>query len=195
VNRVFKDKEGGLVVDYIGIAGALKQAMNDYTLRDRKNYGEMDIAKTALPRFCEKLKICSELFYGFQYQPFLNDYSSDADRANSMRDGANFILGKDEKTQKLFRKEAPLLKQARSFCQSLIGKKQRYESAYFEAQRIALNKFTGTGRLSFKEIKSTIRLMSFLNKVLKVMELSICSPVNRKNSRFFHRNTLNKSLI
>lgn len=36
VNRVFQDKEGGLVVDYVGIAGALKQAMNDYTIRDRK---------------------------------------------------------------------------------------------------------------------------------------------------------------
>src|SRR5699024_8272149 len=37
VNRVLGDKEGGLVVDYVGIAGALKQAMNDYTARDRKN--------------------------------------------------------------------------------------------------------------------------------------------------------------
>ena len=39
VNRVFRDKEGGLVVDYVGIASALKQAMNDYTSRDKKNYG------------------------------------------------------------------------------------------------------------------------------------------------------------
>lgn len=38
VNRVFRDKEGGLVVDYVGIASALKQAMNDYTVRDKKNY-------------------------------------------------------------------------------------------------------------------------------------------------------------
>lgn len=36
VNRVFRDKEGGLVVDYVGIATALKQAMNDYTTRDKK---------------------------------------------------------------------------------------------------------------------------------------------------------------
>lgn len=38
VNRVFRDKEGGLVVDYVGLASALKQAMNDYTARDKKNY-------------------------------------------------------------------------------------------------------------------------------------------------------------
>jgi type I restriction enzyme R subunit len=87
VNRVFKDKEGGLVVDYIGIAGALKQAMNDYTKRDRKNYGEMDIAKTALPRFAEKLQVCVDLFHSFKYQAFIEDISTDTDRANVIRDG------------------------------------------------------------------------------------------------------------
>ena len=45
VNRVFADKEGGLVVDYVGIASALKEAMNDYTSRDKKNYGDTDIAR------------------------------------------------------------------------------------------------------------------------------------------------------
>ena len=58
VNRVYRDKEGGLAVDYVGIAGALKQAMNDYTNRDKQNYGEQDIAKTALPKFIEKLEVC-----------------------------------------------------------------------------------------------------------------------------------------
>ncbi len=50
VNRVFRDKEGGLVVDYVGIARALKEAMKDYTVRDRKNYSDLDIANTALPK-------------------------------------------------------------------------------------------------------------------------------------------------
>jgi type I restriction enzyme R subunit len=163
VNRVFRDKEGGLVVDYIGIAGALKQAMNDYTRRDQKNYGEMDIAQTALPRFREKLKVCGELFHGFTYQAFINDVSNDAERANLIRDGINFIMGKNEEKQKLFRKEALLLKQARSLCQSLLDKAPRYESTYFKAIRIALNKFTGTGKLSFG--KSMPRSMSFSNKV------------------------------
>ena len=49
VNRVFEDKEGGLVVDYIGIASALKKAMNDYTIRDRKNYGVVLIMANLLP--------------------------------------------------------------------------------------------------------------------------------------------------
>ena len=61
VNRVFRDKEGGLVVDYVGIASALKQAMNDYTSRDKKNYGDTDVAKVAYPKFLEKLSVCRDM--------------------------------------------------------------------------------------------------------------------------------------
>ena len=71
VNRVFRDKEGGLVVDYVGIAAALKQAMNDYTVRDKKNYGDPDVGKAAYPKFQEKLEVCRDLFHGFDYTRFL----------------------------------------------------------------------------------------------------------------------------
>ncbi len=67
VNRVFRDKEGGLIVDYVGIAAALKQAMNDYTVRDKKNYGDPDVSKAAYPKFLEKLEVCRDLFHGFDY--------------------------------------------------------------------------------------------------------------------------------
>jgi type I restriction enzyme R subunit len=183
VNRVFRDKEGGLVVDYIGIAGALKRAMNDYTRRDQKNYGEMDIAKTAFPKFAEKLQVCAELFHGFAYQAFLDDNASDAERADLIRDGINFILGKNEDTQKSFRKEALLLKQALSLCQSLLDKEQRYEAAWFEAIRVALNKFTG-GKLSLREInaqigellKQSVRSEGVINLFDTREEFSIFSP-------------------
>ena len=71
VNRVFRDKEGGLVVDYVGIASALKQAMNDYTVRDKKNYGNTDIGKVAYPKFQEKLSVCRELLHEYDYSAFL----------------------------------------------------------------------------------------------------------------------------
>jgi type I restriction enzyme R subunit len=116
----------------------------------------MDVMKTALPKFCEKLKVCGELFHGFNNQPFLDDKTGDVERANLIRDGINFILGKDEETQKNFRREALLLKQARSLCQSMLNREQRIESAYFEAIRVALNKFTGTSKISFKEINDQI---------------------------------------
>ena len=70
VNRVFRDKEGGLVVDYVGIASALKRAMNDYTSRDKKNYGDTDVAKVAYPKFLEKLSVCRDMFHGYDYSKF-----------------------------------------------------------------------------------------------------------------------------
>ena len=73
VNRVFRDKEGGLVVDYVGIASALKQAMNDYTTRDKKNYGDTDVAKVAYPKFIEKLGVCRDMFHGFDYTKFTTE--------------------------------------------------------------------------------------------------------------------------
>lgn len=162
VNRVFKDKEGGLVVDYVGIARALKEAMNDYTVRDRKNYGDMDIAKTALPKFEEKLRVCGEFFYGFTYDDFLTGDSRDKVRADLITGGINFILDKNEdtqNTQKLFQKEALLLRQAKTLCQSLLNKQQRMESAYFEAIRIAISKISAPRKLSFKEINEQINEM------------------------------------
>lgn len=73
VNRVFKDKEGGLVVDYVGIAAALKQAMSDYTARDKRNYGDPDIGRTAYAKFLEKLEVCRDMFHGFDYAAFLTE--------------------------------------------------------------------------------------------------------------------------
>ena len=68
VNRVFKDKEGGLIVDYVGIASALKAAMKEYTKRDQSRYGDMDIAKVAYPKFQEKLQVCKDLLHGFDFR-------------------------------------------------------------------------------------------------------------------------------
>lgn len=159
VNRVFRDKEGGLVVDYVGIAQALKAAMNDYTVRDRKNYGDMDIAKTALPKFVEKLRVCDELFHGFNYTSFLQETASDKQRADLIAGGINFIMGKEEDARQLYQKEALLLRQAKTLCQSLLEKEQRMEAAYFEAVRVALSRISGPRKLSFKEINEQINQM------------------------------------
>ncbi|PAF48200.1 deoxyribonuclease HsdR [Helicobacter sp. 12S02634-8] len=159
VNRVFRDKEGGLVVDYVGIARALKRAMHDYTIRDHKNYGDMDIAKTALLTFREKLKICAELLYGFNFAAFVDIDTDDKTRAGLIQGGINFVLGKDEAMQTTFRKEALLLKQARSLCQSLLGRDERMESAYFEVIYVALSRISGDRKLSLKEINEQINVM------------------------------------
>ena len=98
VNRVFRDKEGGLVVDYVGIATALKQAMNDYTTRDKKNYGDTDVAKVAYPKFIEKLDVCRDMFHGFDYTKFTT--GTDLERAKTISGAVNFIVGVDKERER-----------------------------------------------------------------------------------------------
>ena len=159
VNRVFGDKEGGLVVDYVGIASALKAAMNEYTARDRSKYGDMDIAKTAYPKFQEKLQVCRDLFHGFDYSGFIK--GSALEMAQAITDGANFVLDAQAQDRKdLYLKESMLMRQAMSLCSSMTTDKERREAAYFEAVRSTVIKLTYGGNggkpMSLTEINAQI---------------------------------------
>lgn len=159
VNRVFKDKEGGLIVDYVGIASALKAAMKEYTKRDQAKYGDMNIAKVAYPKFQEKLQVCKDLMYGFDYSEFFE--GSSLVMAKMITGGANFVLdSKNPERKDLFIKEAMLLKQSLSLCSSMITDTERHTAAYMEAVRSTVIKilYGGTGgkTLSLKEINAQI---------------------------------------
>lgn len=164
VNRVFQDKEGGLVVDYVGIASALKQAMNDYTIRDRKNYGDTDISTVAKPKFIEKLEVCRGLLHGFDYSDFAK--GSNLERAKLISGAVNFIIAREKEKQKEdFVKEALLLKQALSLCSSLIEEKLRIEAAFMEAVRVLVVRLTCSGN-SGKQI-SLPEMNERINELLK----------------------------
>lgn len=167
VNRVFKNKEGGLVVDYIGIAAALKQAMNDYTTRDKKNYGDTDIAKVAFPKFLEKLEICRDLFHGYDYSKFID--GTGLEQARTISGAVNFIVGREMEEQKeAFIKEALMMHQALSLCSSLVEERLRFEAAFFEAVRVMVLRLanTGTGKkISLPEMNA--RISSLLQQSIK----------------------------
>ncbi len=158
VNRVFRDKEGGLVVDYVGIATALKQAMNDYTSRDKKNYGDTDVAKVAYPKFLEKLSVCRDKFHGFDYSKFQN--GTDLERAKTISGAVNFIMGREKVDEKdSFVKEALMLHQALSLCSSLVDEDSRFEAAFFESVRVLVLRLTNTGvgkKISLPEMNARI---------------------------------------
>ena len=159
VNRVFKDKEGGLVVDYVGIASALKAAMNEYTERDKNTYGDMNIAKVAYPKFQEKLQVCKDLLHGFDFSGFID--GSPLVMAKLITKGVNFVLDARVPDRKdLFLKEAMLLRQSQSLCSSMTTEKERHEAAYMEAVRSTVIKITYGGTdgktLSLKEINNQI---------------------------------------
>ena len=158
VNRVFRDKEGGLVVDYVGIAAALKQAMNDYTTRDKKNYGDTDVAKVAYPKFLEKLSVCRDMFHGFDYTKFTT--GTDLERAKTISGAVNYIIAREKEQEKdAFIKEALMLHQALSLCSSLVCKADRFEAAFFESVRVLVLRLTNTGtgkKISLPEMNARI---------------------------------------
>ena len=158
VNRVFRDKEGGLVVDYVGIASALKQAMNDYTTRDKKNYGDTDVAKVAFPKFLEKLSICRDLFHGYDYSKFTT--GSDLERTKTISGAVNFIIAREKEEEKNnFVKESLMLHQTLSLCSSLVDEEMRFEAAFFESVRVLVGRLLNTGigrKISLPEINARI---------------------------------------
>ena len=158
VNRVFQDKEGGLVVDYVGIASALKQAMNDYTSRDKKNYGDTDVAKVAYPKFLEKLSVCRDKFHGFDYSKFQT--GTDLERSKTISGAVNFIMAREKTTDKdSFVKEALMLHQALSLCSSMVCESDRIEAAFFDAVRVLVLRLANTGvdkKISLPEMNARI---------------------------------------
>lgn len=158
VNRVFGDKEGGLVVDYVGIASALKQAMNDYTSRDKKNYGDTDVAKVAYPKFLEKLSVCRDKFHGFDYSKFQT--GTDLERSKTISGAVNFIMAREKTTDKdSFVKEALMLHQALSLCSSMVCESDRIEAAFFDAVRVLVLRLANTGvdkKISLPEMNARI---------------------------------------
>ena len=187
VNRVFEDKEGGLVVDYVGIASALKQAMNDYTTRDKKNYGDTDITKVAYPKFLEKLSVCRDLFHGYDYSKFTT--GTELERAKVLSGAVNFIVDVNKgKEKEAFEKEALLLHQALSLCASLAKEEERFEAAFFEAVRVMVVRLTNQGHgrtMSLPELnkrindllKSSIKSEGVLNLFSDVKdEFSLFDP-------------------
>lgn len=143
VNRVCRGKEGGLVVDYIGIARALKQAMKDYTNRDQSNYGNMDIAATAYPKFLEKLDVCRDLMYGFDYRKLIFT-DKKAELASAIAEGVDWLLEpRRQDDAEEFLKQCQLMNQALSLCKSLVSHEDQHEAAYLSVLRVQVLRLTG----------------------------------------------------
>lgn len=158
VNRVFEDKEGGLIVDYIGIGKALKEAMSDYTVADQKVIDNANIRDSAYPEFQEKLEICRNVFFNnFNYSKIFSKDITDSERANLIREGIDHILTFHEEKRKDFKDQAYQLKQAHSLCSSVSTEAEQREAAYIEAVRISVNRIGNeTSPLSKAEINEQI---------------------------------------
>ena len=163
VNRVFPGKEGGLIVDYIGIAQALKAAMKQYTQRDQERFGNPDIAKTALVKWQEELEICRQLIHGYDYRGFFSDLNKP--KADAITGGTNWLADPKRQEQRHDMVEhSRALHNASTLCRSLLTKEQKTETAYFDALRVMLVRLAQKGPISRHEINE--RISNLLNQSL-----------------------------
>lgn len=160
VNRVYKDKEAGLIVDYIGIGADLKVALNEYTNRDRDKIPDITAAYAILR---EKLEIMRDIFYGFDYSDFFG-YSNQA-RLKILTSGINYILSQTEEDKKEFVRQATALSQAETLARSLLDEITKTEVEYFKGVKVGVCKITGTGKLTTTEVNQ--RILNVLEQAIQ----------------------------
>lgn len=175
VNRVYKDKEAGLIVDYIGIGVDLKVALNEYTNRDRDKIPDITAAYAILR---EKLEIMRDIFYGFDYSDFYG-YSNQA-RLRILTNGINYILSQSEEDKKEFIKQATALSQAETLARSLLDERTKIEVEYFKGVKVGVCKITGKGKLTTTEVNQ--RILNVLEQAIQEDGIIDIFKAAQKNS-------------
>lgn len=151
VNRVYPDKEAGLIVDYIGMAAELKLALNQYTKRDQDKVPDLGIAYSVA---MAKLEVMRDMIYPFDYTGFFAD--NDVQRLKVIADAVDHALGFEEDETKEFVREATALSQAETLCRSLVDDKTKKEIEFFKCVKAGICKVGGKGKVTSNEINSRI---------------------------------------
>lgn len=119
---------------------------------------QMDVAKVAYPKFLEKISICRDFFFGYDYSKFMT--GTDLERAKAITGAVNFIISPTkEDDKKEYLKESLLLHQALSLCSSMVEESLRLEAAFFESVRVLVMRLEdkGTGKkISLGEMNARI---------------------------------------
>ena len=155
VNRVYKDKPGGLVVDYLGIAGDLKQALSFYS--DAGGKGDpAETQEQAVSLMLEKLEVVSNMYHGFAYEEY---FAADTSKKLSLILAAEEHILNIDDGKKRYINEVTALSQAFAIAiphEQAMDVKE--EVAFFQAVKARLAKFDGTGAGNTDEaIQTTIR--------------------------------------
>ena len=153
VNRVFRDKPGGLVVDYIGLANNLKAALRAYILpdgtTDKPVENETLDLQELISQMVNKLEDCRAAFHGFSYELFLTGAPSE--RLNVIKEAQQFLILRDYNEKKSgvldrFLDDATALLKAFALASSTPeAQRIKTEVAFFQTIKVALMKSTGRG--------------------------------------------------
>ncbi|HAU26667.1 MAG TPA: DEAD/DEAH box helicase, partial [Alteromonas australica] len=154
VNRVFKNKPGGLVVDYIGIANELKQALKTYT--DSKGKGEPTLnAEEAFSILLEKIDALRGMFGKTPKFDGLDISGYETQAHKLLVPAANYVLGLDD-GKKRFLDLVLAATKSYSLCSTLDEAKElRKEIAFYSAIKAAISKFTSVDKKRTQEEKNS----------------------------------------
>jgi type I restriction enzyme R subunit len=155
VNRVYKDKPGGLVVDYLGIASDLKKALSFYS--DAGGKGDPTIAQAqAVEVMLEKLEVVSQMYSGFPYEEFFQ--AETGQKLSMILAAEEHILGLEDGKKRYINEVTALSKAFAIAVPHEQAMDVKDEVSFFQAVKARLAKFdsTGSGRTD-EEIETTIR--------------------------------------
>ena len=178
VNRVFRDKKGGLVVDYIGIGHELKAAMKQFTEAGAEGDLYNDAAEKALPIVEEQLTIIRGMFHGFDYQDF------ETEAITLLPEAADHILGLGPDRKNKFFDSVTALTKAFSLCSTLdeaIG--FREEIAFFQAVKAFIGK-PGESAKKFKNEQRELLIQQILSRAVasdEVLDIFSYAGLDRPN--------------
>ena len=172
VNRVYKDKKGGLIVDYIGLKRWLLEALKTYTKRDQgKVVDNTELVKVLM----DKIELIRDLFNGFYYGHFAT--TTDSDKYEIIMAGANWIL-KTEETKKAFMRYSHDVKSLYPLCTGELSQEIKDEILFFVSVRSFISKLSG-GKIDVKEINDNVAKM--LERAIQDDELIQIGEVHNSN--------------
>lgn len=172
VNRVYKEKQGGLIVDYIGLKRWLLDALKTYTKRDQgKIVDNSELVKVLM----DKIELIRDLFNGFYYGHFAT--TTDSDKYEIIMAGANWML-KTEEIRKSFMRYSYDVKSLYSLCTGELSQEIKDEILFFISVRSFISKLSGD-KIDVKEINDNVAKM--LERAIQDDEMLQIGEVHNSN--------------
>ena len=172
VNRVYKDKTGGLIVDYIGLKRWLLDALKTYTKRDQ---GKIVDNEELVKVLNDKVELIRDLFSGFYYGHFAT--TTDSDKYEIIMAGANWML-KTEEIKNSFMRYSYDIKSLYALCAGALSQELKDEVLFFISVRSFISKLSGE-KIDVKEINDNVAKM--LERAIQDDEMLQIGEVHNSN--------------
>ena len=174
VNRVYKTKPAGLIVDYIGLKAWLLDALKTYTTRDQKQVVDNEELVNAIK---DKIEIIDGILGGFDYSNF--NSLDNTGKYNLIKDAANLVLSSEDK-KKRFMKHSLDTKNLYTLCNGILEKQYKDKALFIISVRSFISKITNDNKLDVSEINKTVGRM--LEESIQDDELINLGELSRGNS-------------